>query len=97
MCQSNNLSMARAASALAGLEVEVLERVGVDGLEQQDKAAEDEHAVANEVMLVAVLHLHASSSHTLTHALLKLLPNSVQPCNLQQPVAKDSGTGMSCT
>ena len=43
----------------AGLEIEVLEGEGVDGLEQQDEAAEDEDRVADEVVLVAVLHLRA--------------------------------------
>lgn len=51
------------AQASAGLEVEVLECKGVDGLEEQDEADEHKHRVADEIMLIAVLHLCACSSH----------------------------------
>lgn len=53
------------AQASAGLEVEVLECKGVDGLEEQDEADEHKHRVADEIMLIAVLHLCVCSRHKL--------------------------------
>ena len=74
--QLHNIQCSNKSSISAVLEIEVLEGKGVDGLEQQDEAAQDEDTVADEVVLIAILHLrtctrvsHLKFTHFVSYSL----------------------------
>lgn len=48
-------------SSSARLEIELLERESVDGLEEQDEADKHQHCIPHKAMLVPILHLHSHS------------------------------------